>query len=99
MSLVVNQELKCYSKIIDCYEKNKTNSDNSEYLKNKSIIQIIKNSKCKQDQDFVQNALMLVLSLYETHPVDCYSGRGNEIQSCNKEQKEKVLTHLLKELL
>ncbi len=96
----MNKELNCYAKILDCYKEN-LNKDRitSEISKNKSIIKIINVSQCRNDLNFVKNALLLVLSLYDDHPADIYSNYGNDIKECNPSQKKTLLSQLKKELL
>lgn len=96
----MNPESSCYSKIIDCYLENRgKGSIKKEYYKSKSIIKIIKQSQCRNDLNFVKNALILILSLYDDHPADVYSNFGNDIKQCNQLEKKVLLSQLKKELI
>ena len=61
---------------------------------------MIKISSCRNDLDFIKNALILVLSLYDDHPAaDLYGNFGNDIDRCNKMEKKDILSMLRKELV
>ncbi|MFX1276211.1 MAG: hypothetical protein ACFFBP_04585 [Promethearchaeota archaeon] len=96
----MNAESSCYSKIIDCYleNRNKENID-KELFKSRSIIKIIKQSQCRNDLNFIKNALILILSLYDDHPADVYSNFGNDIKQCNQLEKKIILSRLKKEII
>ncbi len=97
--MTLNKELNCYSKILECYRENQSKDRvNNELYKNKSIIKVIKNSQCRNDLNFVKNALILILSLYDDHPADVYSDFGNDIKQCTQSDKMTLLSQLKKEL-
>ena len=93
-----DKELKCYSKIINCYMEHKEDSYQKELSKNKSIISLIKTSKCKNDKNFIRNALLIVLSLYDDKPADIYDNLGIDIKSYSEEEK-KELQNEMKEIM
>ena len=95
----LNQELNCYSKILECYRENQSKDKiSNELYKNKSIIKVIKNSQCRNDLNFVKNALILILSLYDDHPADVYTDFGNDIKNGTQSDKKKLLSQLKREL-
>ena len=99
MNKMNDQELQCYSQIIDCFQNSKNDINKKKLNKNKSIIALIKKSKCRNDKRFVQNALLLVLSLYEKDlPADYFENRGCDAGECNDEQKEELIADLKKEI-
>ena len=49
--------------------------------------------------NFIRNALLLVLSLYDNKPADLYHNSGYDIESCSDRDKEQLLAELKKELL
>ena len=67
--------------------------------KNNSIIKLINVSECRNIDNFIRNALLLVLSLYDNKPADLYHNFGHDIESCSDKDKEELLAELKKELL
>ena len=99
-SQVDEDEMKCYSRIINSFLNNKFDANQRELAKNQSILKLIKTSKCKNNKNFVKNALILVLSLYnEEEPADLYCSYGNDIDSCSDLEKEVLKSQLKLELI
>ena len=98
-NLGTNEELNCYTKIIDCFLQNRKDSYQREMCKNNSIIKLINVSECRNIDNFIRNALLLVLSLYDNKPADLYHNFGHDIESCSDKDKEELLAELKKELL
>lgn len=98
-SQVDEDEMKCYSRIINSFMNNKYDFAQRELAKNQSIVKLIKTSKCKNNKNFVKNALILVLSLYDDEPADLYCSYGNDIDSCNELEKEVLKSQLKLELI
>ena len=99
-SQVDEDEMKCYSRIINSFLNNKYDANKRELAKNQSILKLIKTSKCKNNKNFVKNALILVLSLYnEEEPADLYCSYGNDIDSCSDLEKEVLKSQLKLELI
>jgi len=94
-----SKELNCYTKIIDCFLENRHDSYQREMCKNNSIIKLINLSECRNIDNFIRNALLLVLSLYDNKPADIYANYGSDIESCSEKDKEKLLAELRKELI
>jgi hypothetical protein len=98
-SQVDEDEMKCYSRIINSFLNNKFDYNQREFAKNQSIVKLIKSSNCRNNKNFVKNALLLVLSLYdEDESVDLYCSHGNDINSCSELDKEAVKYQLKQEL-
>lgn len=95
---LINQESKCYSKILKVYNDSKNNDYNREYNKNQSIIKLFKASDCKNKEQFIRNALIMVLSLYDEKPADLYANSGKRLEDCNNNQREAALAMLKAEL-
>ena len=99
-SQIDEDEMKCYSRIINSFLNNKYDANKRELAKNQSILKLIKTSKCKNNKNFVKNALILVLSLYnEEEPADLYCSYGNDIDSCSDLEKEVLKSQLKLELI
>jgi len=93
------QELRCYTKIIDCYLENNTDIHRKEMCKNTSIIKLINKSECRNSDNFIKNALLLVLSLFDDQEADFYHNYGNDIETCSDKDKESLLAELKKEII
>ena len=94
---MISDRSNCYNKIIDCYLRNKHDYHKLEDCKNKSILSLMKILRQSNDQAFVENALIFVLSLFNrSAPPDLYSSLGTDSKKCNNEEKE-ILISLLKE--
>ncbi len=98
-SQVDEDEMKCYSRIINSFMNNKLDLNQREMAKNQSIVKLIKSSKCRDNKNFVKNALILVLSLYDEEPADLYCSYGNDIDSCSIEEKQALKSCLKQELV
>ena len=97
---MISDRSNCYNKIIDCYLRNKHDYNKLEECKNKSIISLMKILRQSSDQAFVENALVFVLSLFNSSaPPDLYSTLGTDSKKCNNEEKEILISLLKKEFL
>ncbi|MBN1803575.1 MAG: hypothetical protein JW891_18845 [Candidatus Lokiarchaeota archaeon] len=94
----IRRDLNCYLKIIDTFQKYKHLPIDFPQIKSKAIIKLINTSECKNDRNFVKNALLLVLSLYDKKPMDIYNTRGYKLEDCTNDQKKDILLKLQKEL-
>ena len=98
-SQVDEDEMKCYSRIINSFLNNESDYNQRELAKNQSIVKLIKSSKCRNNKNFVKNALILVLSLYNDEPADLYCSYGNDINSCSESEKDALKSCLKQELV
>ena len=96
---VDEDEMKCYSRIINSFMNNEFDYKQRELAKNQSIIKLIKSSNCRNNKNFVKNALILVLSLYDDEPADLYCSYGNDIDTCSELEKEVLKSQLKLELI
>ncbi len=97
----VNDELKYYNKIIDCFHKYQNDDLKRETCKNISIIRLMKSLKYKKNSEFIKNSLIFVLSLFDDKDLspDLYSSIGTDLRnSTDKEQKE-IVSELEREFL
>lgn len=92
--------VKCYDKILDCFKRSKNDIYKRENCKNQSIIKLMKILRQSNDKEFVGNALIFVLSLFngEAQP-DFYSACGNDLKTCSDREKQMILSELKKEFL
>ena len=98
-NLIRPEDVACYDKILDCYIKHKRNPIKKEMCKNRSIFWLMEKLRKRNDRHIVQNALLIVLSLFEDNPPDLYSNIGEEIRELtDQNDKEKIISELKKEL-
>ena len=99
-NLIRPEDVACYDKILDCYLKHKRNPIKKEMCKNRSIYWLMEKLRKRNDREVVQNALLIVLSLFDDTPPDLYSNIGKEIKSLSDNgEKDKVISELKKELI
>lgn len=97
----VNDELKYYNKIIDCFHKYQDDDLKREICKNKSIVSLMRSAKYKRKKDFIKNSLIFVLSLFDDEdlPPDLYTNIGNDIKNTSDDEQKEILAELKKEFL
>ena len=82
-----NCELDYYLSIIEYFQNQDTNRNTTEIWKNKSFIQLMKVLKRTRNKEFVKNAIILILSLFDKMPPDFYSSRGIQVNSLTNSEK------------
>ena len=80
-------ELDYYLSIIDFFQNQDTNRETTEIWKNKSFIQLMKVLKRTRRKEFVKNAIILILSLFDELPPDSYNNKGIKVNSLESEDK------------
>jgi len=71
------------------------NKETIEIWKNKSFIELMKVLERKTSRkEFVKNAILLILSLFEEHPPDIYTNRGTNVNSLDNGEKNSYLSLL-----
>ncbi|MFX1418243.1 MAG: hypothetical protein ACFE9N_04900 [Promethearchaeota archaeon] len=92
-------ELDCYLKIINYFQKEKSNREEAEIWKNKSIIELMNLLERTRNRTLVTNALILLLSLFENIPPDTFNNRGININRISKNDKKPLIENLKNEFL
>ena len=94
------QELKCYLRIIEFFQKSKSKAEDTEIWKNKVMVTLMNLLKQKENQEIlVRNALILLLSLFEDLPPDIYNAKGQNFKKVDQKQKASILDQLKEEFL
>lgn len=94
-----NFEIDCYLKILDYFQKDKVNNENTEIWKNQSLIEMMELLAQKKNKALVTNAIILMLSLFEDIPPDTYNNRGVDISRISNEERRSLITGLEEEFL
>jgi len=92
-------ELDCYLKIINYFQNEKTNREEVEIWKNKSIIELMNLLDRTRNRTLVTNALILLLSLFENIPPDTFNNRGVNINRFSENDKKSIIEDLKDEFL
>ncbi len=92
-------ELDYYLSIIDFFQNQDTNRETTEILKNKSFIQLMKVLKRTRRKEFVKNAIILILSLFDELPPDSYNNKGIKVNSLESEDKISYVNLLKSEFI
>jgi len=92
-------ELDCYMKILDYFQKDKVNKENTEIWKDQSFIELMKLLEQEKNRDVVTNAIILMLSLFEDMPPDTYNNRGVNINLISGKDRISIVANLKDEFL
>jgi len=76
-----------YLSIIDFFQNQNTDRETTEIWKNKSLIELMRVLKRTRKTEFVKNAIILILSLFDQMPPDSYSNRGIKVTSLTNGDK------------
>lgn len=90
-----NLEMDFYTRIINFFKNQPSTKDTIEIWKNKSLIELMKVFERTQNKEFIQNAIIILISLFEQMPPDLYNNRGINTKLINEKEKKAYL-HLLK---
>ena len=82
-----NYELEYYLEIIDYFQNQDLDSQTTEIWKNKSFIELMKVLKRTKKKEFVKNAIILILTLFEKLPPESFNSRGTEVDSLSDGDK------------
>ena len=94
-----NSEYDYYSSIIEFSQNQNVNEEAVELWKNKSFIELMKVLERNSRKEFVKNAILLILSLFEEHPPDMYSSLGKNVDSLNNGDKNSYISLLKTEFI
>ena len=92
-------ELNCYLKILDYFQKDGLDKENTEIWKDQSFIELMKLLEQKKNEDLVSNSIILMLSLFEDLPPDTYNTRGVDINRISIEERKSLIAGLEEEFL
>jgi hypothetical protein len=92
-------ELDCYLQILNYFQEDKVNKDNTEIWKDQSLLKLMNLLENKKNRDLVTNALILILSLFEDIPPDIYNNRGVDINRISNEDRKALIGCLEDEFL
>jgi len=94
-----NYELEYYLNIIDFFQNQNTIKKTTEIWKNKSFIELMSVLKRTSKKEFVKNAIILILSLFDEMPVDMYNNKGIKVNSLTNGDKQSYVNILRSEFI
>ena len=94
-----NSELDYYSDIIEFFQNPNANKETIELWKDKSFIELMKVLERTSRKEFVKNAILLILSLFDEHPPDIYTSRGTNVNSLDNGEKMSYMSVLKTEFI
>ncbi|MFX0025452.1 MAG: hypothetical protein ACFE8M_03495 [Candidatus Hermodarchaeota archaeon] len=92
-------ELEYYTKIINFFKSQPSNKESVEIWKNKSFIELMKVLERTKNKELVQNAIILIISLFGQLPPDLYNNRGINANFISKKDKKSYLSLLKSEFM
>ena len=94
-----NYELDYYSNIIEFFQNPNVNKETIELWKNNSFIELMKVLERTSRKEFVKNAILLIISLFEEYPPDIYTSRGTNVNSLDNGEKRSYIDVLKMEFI
>jgi hypothetical protein len=94
-----NYELDYYLSIIDFFQNHNTNRETAEIWRDKSFIELMKVLKRTRKKEFVKNAIIFILSLFDQMPPDTYNNKGIKVNSLENGDKLSYVSILKSEFI
>lgn len=91
-------ESEFYDKILKFSESN-SNGNKTKLVKNQSIKELMKAMNGKNDKLFTENALLLIMALFDEDLNDNFYSKTKHIQKATKKNKEIIRSILEEEFL
>ena len=88
-----------YQNIIDYFENKQIDRVSTEIWKSKTYIKLMKVLERTKNKEYVRNAILMILSLFEEKPPDFYNNQGSDSNSLNPEEKKSFKTILKSEFI
>ncbi|MBY9008035.1 MAG: hypothetical protein KGD63_14940 [Candidatus Lokiarchaeota archaeon] len=95
----IQKELDCYTKIINLFLKISKDPIINEIHKDKALIKIMNQLKDPKNANWLKNALIIFVSLFDEKPADIYSNLGINGKNSSKRDKEMIFSKIKEELL
>ena len=92
-------ELDCCLKILEYFQTEKINREETEIWKDQSLIELMRLLDKKKNRVLVTNALILMVTLFEDIPPDMYNNRGVDINRISLRDRKSLIANLKEEFL
>ena len=90
-------EIEYFTKILKFYNNKPQNNELVQIWKSKSFIELMRFLERTNNKEFVQKAIIVILSLFEETPPDIYNNRGIDANLIKKKEKKTFLSVLKSE--
>ncbi|MBN1215151.1 MAG: hypothetical protein JXA99_06875 [Candidatus Lokiarchaeota archaeon] len=95
----IQRELECYTKIVNLFSNIDKDPNIIELHKDKTIIKIMNSLKKPENEDWLKNALIILLSLFDDTPADLYNNLGINGKKVSKKEKKIIFSKIKEEFL
>ena len=92
-------EFEYYSSIVEFFHNPNPNKESIEIWKDKAFIDLMRVLERTTKKEFVQNSILLILSLFEKNPPDIYGSRGTNVNSMGNGEKKSYISILKSEFI
>lgn len=92
-------EMNYYTRIINFFKNLPSSKDTIEIWKDKSLVELMKVLERTKNKEFVQNAIIILISLFEQMPPDLYNNRGKDANLIGEKEKKAYLNLMKSEFI
>ena len=94
-----NIESDYYQDIIDFFQNKRLDKASIEIWKSKTYIKLMKVLERTQNKEYVTNAILVILSLFEENPPDLYNNQGINANNLTQEDRKSFKSILKSEFI
>ncbi|MFW9773907.1 MAG: hypothetical protein ACFFEO_17275, partial [Candidatus Thorarchaeota archaeon] len=92
-------EMDFYIKIINFFKNQPSTDETIEIWKDNSLIELMKVLERTENKKIIQNAIILLISLFEQIPPDLYNNKGRNSKLIDEKEKKAYLNLMKSEFL
>ncbi len=94
----MSNEGEFYDHLFQSFYSLRNESNNIELWKNQQITELMKNLHHKDDSRFIQNALIVIMALFDEYLIDSFHLKSKNIKELNEGKKETIISILKDEI-
>jgi hypothetical protein len=94
----MSNEGEFYDHLFHSFNSLRNESNKLELWKNQQITELMNNIHDKDNIDFVQNALIVIMALFDEYLIDSFRQKSKNIKKLNDGKKQAVISILKDEL-
>lgn len=92
-------ELDYYQNILDYFQNRRFDKISTEIWKSKTYIKLMKILERTKNKEYVKNAILVILSLFEDNPPDIYNNQGINSNNISPQDRESFKSILKSEFI
>ena len=92
-------ELDYYQNILDYFQNRRIDKKSTEIWKSKTYIKLMKILERTKNKEYVKNAILVILSLFEDNPPDIYNNQGINSNNISPQDRESFKSILKSEFI